>query len=116
METLFNVEEIPCDNEIRILVDGVEPGSFREVFSKNLALAAQEGVIDKYRVLDNGVLLALDGTWYFSSKNVHCKHCLHKTKDGETTYYHSALAGTIVRPGSNSVLPVMPEMITNEDG
>jgi hypothetical protein len=116
METLFRVKEIPCDNEIRTLADWVEPGSFREVFGKDLALAAREGVIKQYRVLDGGVLLALDGTWYFASQKVHCKHCLHKTKNEETTYYHSALTGAIVRPGSHSVLPVMPEMITNEDG
>jgi hypothetical protein len=116
METLFKVKEIPCDNEIRTLLDGVEPGSFREVFGKDLALAAREGVIDQYRVLDEGVLLALDGTWYFASQKVHCNNCLHKTKNGETTYYHSALTGAIVRPGSNSVLPVMPELISNEDG
>jgi hypothetical protein len=116
METLFNVKGIPSDNEIRTLLDGVEPGSFREVFGKNLALAEREGVLDKYRVLDGGVLLALDGTWYFASKKVHCEHCLHKTKGKDTTYYHSALTGAIVRPGSNSVLPVMPELITNKDG
>jgi hypothetical protein len=116
METLFKVKEIPCDNEIRSLLDRVEPYSFREVFSKDLVLAAREGVIDQYRVLDGGILLALDGTWYFASQKVHCKHCLHKTKNGETTYYHSALTGAIVRPGSNSVLPVMPELISNEDG
>jgi hypothetical protein len=33
-----------------------------------------------------------------------------------TTYYHSTLAGTIVRPGNTAVLPVAPEMITNTDG
>jgi hypothetical protein len=116
METLFKVKAIPCDNEIRSLLDGVEPDSFREVFSKDLALAAREEVVDRYRVLDGGVLLALDGTWYFASQKVHCTHCLHKRKNGETTYYHSALTGAIVRPGSNAVLPVMPELISNEDG
>jgi hypothetical protein len=61
-------------------------------------------------------LLALDGTWYFASRKVHCKHCLHKSLNGEAAYYHSALTGAIVRPGSGSVLPVMPELTTNEDG
>jgi hypothetical protein len=38
------------------------------------------------------------------------------TKDGVTTYYHTVLAGTIVKPGDTTVLPVMGEMIGNEDG
>jgi hypothetical protein len=38
------------------------------------------------------------------------------TKGGETTYYHSALAGVLVRPGDTPVMPVMAEMIRNGDG
>jgi hypothetical protein len=60
--------------------------------------------------------MALDGVWYFSSEQIHCEHCLHKTIDGGTAYCHSALAGTIVKPGNTAVLPVAPEMITNIDG
>jgi hypothetical protein len=41
---------------------------------------------------------------------------LHITKDEVTTYYHSALAGAIVRPGNTAVLPVAPEMIANTNG
>lgn len=53
-ETLFKVQAIPCDNEIRMLLDRVEPGGFREVFGKGLAAAAREGVIDRCRTLDGG--------------------------------------------------------------
>ena len=73
-------------------------------------------------MLDGGVLLALDGVWYHSSETIHCDHCLHKTtKDKETgeevtTYYHTILAGAIVKPGDTVVLPVMGEPIRNDDG
>jgi hypothetical protein len=71
----------------------------------------------QYRVVDGGVLLALDGLWHYSSKEVHCEHCLHMTNPkGETTYYHSAVAGAIVKPGSSAVIPVMGEAIRNGDG
>ena len=116
VETLFGVTGIPSDNQIRTLVDGIPPSALAEVFGKNLRIADEAGAIKPYRVLDGGVLLPLDGLWYFSSQEIHCKHCLHRTVDGETTYYHSALVGAIVRPGSNAVLPVMSEPIRNEDG
>ncbi|MHB9292625.1 putative ISNCY family transposase ISAtsp9 [Hollandina sp. SP2] len=35
---------------------------------------------------------------------------------GETTYYHSAVAGVLVKPGSGAVIPVMVEGIRNGDG
>jgi hypothetical protein len=60
--------------------------------------------------------VALDGLWYHGSGKVRCEHCQHITKEGKTTYYHSAVAGAVVRPGSTRVIPVVPELIRNEDG
>ena len=81
------------------------------------ACAAEErGALDSYRVLDEGVLIALDGVWYHSSENISCKRCLHVTKGDRTTYCHTILAATIVKPGDTVVLPVMGEPIGNDDG
>jgi hypothetical protein len=121
LERIFGVLKIPSDNEIRELLDKVPPGTFRNAFLKNLKTAEKTGALDCYKTMDGELLVALDGTWYYSSSTVHCKHCLHKTnKDKEgnkiTTWFHSAVAAVIVRSGSNSVIPLMPEVITNEDG
>jgi hypothetical protein len=85
METLFEVTDIPGDNQIRILADGIAPAVFAGVFRENLKTADEAGVLDTYRVLDGGVLPALDGLWHYSSKKIHCEHCLHITREGETT-------------------------------
>jgi hypothetical protein len=66
-------------------------------------------------VLDGGVLIALDGVWFHSSERVHGDHCLHVTRNGKTTYYHSMTASVMARPGGEVVLPLAPEMIRNED-
>ena len=121
MQSLFNVEGIPSENQLRNIVDEIAPSSVNPVFNNTLRVAQCSGVVDEYRILDGGVLLAIDGIWYFSSQKIHCEHCLTKKvkdKDGEelTIYYHAALAGTLVKPGSNKVLPVAPEIIRNEDG
>ena len=116
METLLGVANIPSDNQIRTLLDEIEPESLGAVFGQTLLAADEAGAIEPYRVLDGGVLLALDGVWYFSSREIHCEHCLYITREGTTMYYHSAVTGAIVRPGSNAVLPVMGEPIRNTDG
>jgi hypothetical protein len=67
METLFGVSEIPCDNRIRELMDGIELGALSGVFMDNLRTAEEAGVLKEYRVLDGGVLLAIDGVWYHAS-------------------------------------------------
>jgi hypothetical protein len=115
-ETVLDVREIPSNNQITRLLDNLEPEWFADTFNNNLKRAEQYGALEEYRVLDGGVLIALDGVWYYSSENIHCEHCLHKSTDGETTYYHSMVAGAVVKPGGSVVLPLMPEMIRNEDG
>ena len=116
LETVMGVREIPSGVQITALVDGINPDSVSGVFNENLKVLDERGGLKDYRCLDGGVLLALDGVWYFSSEQIHCKHCLRKTKDGLTTYFHSALAGALVMPGNATVLPVAPEMIRNAGG
>jgi hypothetical protein len=80
LETLFGVKEIPCTEQIKNIVDDVEPSKLEGVFDRLIDYADRNGVIDTYRVLDGGVLIPLDGVWYFSSNNIHCDHCLSVTR------------------------------------
>ncbi|MCL1817508.1 MAG: ISNCY family transposase [Spirochaetaceae bacterium] len=121
VQSLFDVKGIPSDNQIRNVVDGIEPSSLSAVFTETLKATEPSGVIKEYRVLDGGVLVAIDGLWYFSSGNIHCPHCLTKRvkdKEGEeqVVYYHAAVAGAVVKPGCTRVLPLAPEIIRNTDG
>jgi hypothetical protein len=120
VQSLFDVKGIPRDNQIRNIVDEIGPEAIQPVFNQTLKVALQSGVINEYRVLDKGVLLAIDGVWYFSSEKIHCAHCLTKeTEKGgkeRTVYYHAAVAGAVVKPGSHKVLPVGAEIIRNTDG
>jgi hypothetical protein len=115
LETVMGVQEIPSNVQITTLLDGIDPDSLSGAFNKNLHAVDEWGGLKDFRCLDGGVLLALDGVWYFSSEQIHCDRCLHTTKEDVTTYYHSALAGTLVKPGNTAVLPVAPEMIANTD-
>ena len=121
VQSLFGVKGIPSENQIRNMADEVEPSGITPVFNDSLKAAQQSGVISEYRVLDGGVLMAIDGLWYFNSAKINCRHCLKKQvkdKEGEehTEYYHAAVAGALVKPGSNKVLPVAAEIIRNTDG
>ena len=119
VQSLFDVNGIPSDNQIRNIIDEIEPSAISPVFNDTLKVTQHSGVIDEYRVLDGGVLMPLDGVWYFHSQNIYCDHCLTKVisdrksadKHGEehTEYYHAAVAGAIVKPGCTKVLPVAPE-------
>jgi hypothetical protein len=62
-------------------------------------------------------LLALDGTGYFSSQQIHCASCLERHhRNGTVTYHHHMLSAALVHPDKREVIPLMPEPIIKQDG
>jgi hypothetical protein len=75
------------------------------------------GHLESWRTFQQTLLIALDGTWYYSSQKIHCPNCsCLEHKSGEKTYYHSAVTPVIVAPGQEHALPLRPEFITPQDG
>jgi hypothetical protein len=66
-------------------MDQIPPEQFSGIFTTTLEIAGGAGLLEGYRVLDGGVLIALDGAWYHASEKIHCPRCLHMTKGGVTT-------------------------------
>jgi hypothetical protein len=116
LKALFGAVNIPCSDQLTNIVDGIETERLGDVYDRAHKIALEQGIIDQYRVLDGGVLVALDGTCTFSSEKIHCSHCLSITKKEKTLYYHSMLGISIVKPSFPTVLPLKPEFIRNEDG
>jgi hypothetical protein len=52
-QTLFSVEPIPCDNQVRTLLDPIAARSFNPVFFEVFAHLGQEHLLDPFRVLDH---------------------------------------------------------------
>ena len=62
-------------------------------------------------------LVAVDGTEYFSSKKIHCKSCMVKNHRNKTqTFYHQALAATLIHPQRSQAIPLAIEGIMKSDG
>jgi hypothetical protein len=78
---------------------------------------AQAGVVDSFRSVGGTLLLAPDGTEYFSSQAIHCECCsTRRHANGQVTYFHSALTPVLVRPGCDKVIALAPEFVTPQDG
>lgn len=119
-KTLFGMRSVPSDNQIRNLLDDVDPALLSPVFADCLNALQASGDLDTYRVsLGNNrddLLLALDGTQYFGSNERSCSNCSTKVKDGQTLYAHTMVTPTIVAPGKNKVISLPPSFITPQDG
>lgn len=119
-KTLFGMRDIPSDTHIRELLDAVSPTLLFPVFEDCFKAVKRSGDLDTFRVRlgedNNDLLIALDGTQYFSSDTITCKNCSKKVKDAETIYSHSMVTPTIVAPGVNKVISLSPSFVTPQDG
>ena len=70
-QTLFGVEQMPCDNQIRTLLDPLAPSHLDPVFVEIFTGLEQHHMLDPLRVLGDQLLVSLDGTTYFSSQTIH---------------------------------------------
>jgi len=116
-EKLFALRDIPSDNQIRSLLDPISPkhleGYYRQIFQA----LERDRVLTEFQSFANMLLVAMDGTEYFSSKKIDCKQCSQRIlKNGETNYYHSVLTPVIVQSGNEHVISLEPEFITPQDG
>src|ERR1019366_3643182 len=115
--TLFGMAKIPTDNHIRSMLDPVHPSHLQSSFDQVVAILRAKGGMTAFERLGGRTLIALDGTEYFCSQKLGCPHCqTRKRSNGKTEFYHSMLAATIVAPGHNMVVPLMPEFIVKPDG
>ncbi len=116
-QSLFGIHRIPTDNHIRDLLDPVSPEHLFPVFEEILQVLSVQGQLYDFRSLGDSLLVALDGTEYFSSHKIHCPQCSTRTlKSGETHYFHSVVTPVIVCPGQTRVIPLVPEFIVPQDG
>jgi len=116
-ESLFEIGEIPGDSQIRLLLDRVAPEHVNEVFREVYGGLERAKVLEGMRSHRHSLLIAVDGTEYFSSKKIHCQQCSQRElSNGKFNYFHSVLTPVIVQPGNEHVIALEPEYITPQDG
>ncbi|MGH2416117.1 MAG: hypothetical protein ACRDEA_20990 [Microcystaceae cyanobacterium] len=116
-QTLFEVEQIPTDNQIRNILDEIAASILFPIFNWVYQSLQAGGYLKSYECLGGHLLVALDGSEYFSSEKVNCPHCSHRThKNGQVSYFHRAIRPVIVAPAHENVFALAPEFITPQDG
>ena len=116
-ETLFHLNELPSDNQIRNLLDPVSPEHVQPVYRDIFLALEGTDVLKHRRSFAKQLLVAIDGTEYFSSKAIQCENCNHRElSNGKTNYFHSVLTPVIVQPGNETVISLEPEFIVPQDG
>lgn len=108
---------IPCDNQMRGILDPLDPSLLRPLFHASFLSLRRAGIIKEYQYWQQFVIVSVDGVEHFSSTKVHCPSCTTRThRNGEVSYHHQALAAVLVHPCQTEVFPLDFEPILRQDG
>lgn len=114
--SLFGVERIPSDGQIRNLLDRVEPGVLGKAFWGVYEALEGGGYLEEYRGATGSRLISLDGTQHFASQKVHCENCRVTVREERAYYSHQVLLAVVCAPEREHVVCLEPEFILPQDG
>lgn len=117
LQRVYGIERVPCDTAMREILDPVEPEGLRPAFKQVFRHLQRGKVLEEMVFIQGHYLLALDGTGYFSSNQIHGDSCLaNHHRNGTVTYSHQMLGAVLLPPDKREVIPLMPEPIVKQDG
>ncbi|HEY4832713.1 MAG TPA: ISNCY family transposase [Waddliaceae bacterium] len=115
--TLFGINKIPSDNQVRNLLDEGSPNILFSVFEDIFNAICSAGWIKNFRGKTNSLLLAFDGVQHHHSHKIQCGECKKTTHhNGSISYSHSMVTAVLVKPDCPHVLNLPPEFIVPQDG
>jgi hypothetical protein len=117
LQRVYGIGRVPCDTSMREILDPVQPAHVRPAFKTVFRHLQRGKALEEMVFVEGHYLLALDGTGYFSSQEIHCDSCLAKHhRNGTVTYSHQLLGAALIHPDKREVIPLMPEPIVKQDG
>ena len=75
LQRVYGLERVPCDTWMREILDPIEPETLRTAFTQVFRQLQRGKVLEAMVFVEGHYLLALDGTGYFSSNQIHCASC-----------------------------------------
>jgi len=111
-QALFGVETCPHGDTANVLFSRLLPEEVQEVVCWIIETLIRKKVLDRYRLLGRYFTISIDGTGRLVFSERHCPHCLTRTHDGRTTYYHPVLEAKLVTP-NGFAFSIMTEFVEN---
>jgi hypothetical protein len=117
VQSIFGVEKIPSDQQIRNILDLISANSLSFVFERIYQFLQNGKHLKRYERLGGNLLICLDGTEYHSSSKISCECCSTRNhRNGKVTYSHTAILPVIAAPNCAEVISLPPEFVTPQDG
>jgi len=112
LRTLFGVDKVAHGDTVNKVVRALDPAQMQEALSAMSETLIRKKRLCSQRLLDRYYCVAVDGTGTITYAQRHCEHCLTRTNNGKTTYYHNVLEAKLVTP-DGFAFSIMTEFIRN---
>ena len=111
-QALFGVERFPHGDTLEATFSNLETDQIQMVVTGMTETLIRKKVLYSYRLLGIYFIVAIDGTGTISFSRRHCPHCLTRTRNGKTLYYHPVLEAKLVT-SNGFAFSLMTEFIEN---
>jgi len=111
-EALFGVATFPHGDTLNDAFSKLDPNQMQDVVSGMCAELIRKKILYPFRLLGKCFAVAVDGTGTLTFSKRHCPHCLTRTYNGKTQYYHNVLEAKLVTP-HGFAFSMMTEFIEN---
>lgn len=109
---VFGVDHAPIGDTLNDFYCCLSVDQVQSVIHGMIRTLIRKKVLDNHRLLGKWFTVAFDGTQLFSFPKRHCEHCLTRTVNGKTTFYHPVLEAKLVT-SSGMAFSIMTEFIEN---
>jgi hypothetical protein len=111
-QIMFEVENCPHGDTLNYLYVDLNVAEVQEVVTGLTETLIRRKVLYRHRLFEQYFLVVIDGTGMLTFSKRHCAHCMTRTYNGHTLYYHPVLEAKLVTP-TGFVFSLMTEFIEN---
>ncbi len=111
-QALFGVERFPHGDTLEATFSNLKAEQIQMVVSGMTETLIRKKVLYSYRLFGIYFIVAIDGTGTISFSRRHCPHCLTRTRNGKTLYYHPVLEAKLIT-SNGFAFSLMTEFIEN---
>jgi len=111
-QALFGVGRFPHGDTLEATFSNLEADQVQTVVTGMTETLIRKKVLYSYRLFGIYFIVAIDGTGTISFSHRHCPHCLTRTHNGKTLYYHPVLEAKLIT-SHGFAFSLMTEFIEN---
>jgi hypothetical protein len=110
-----SLEKLPHHDSLGYIMKRINPADLRKVRKKMIRQLLRKKVFEKYRLLGQYYMIAVDMTGYLAFNHQHCPQCLRKEHDGKVVYWYHPVVEAKLVTANGLALSIESEFVENSD-